>query len=115
MFPYIGFMSLHAAIDDPRRADRAAAPSRSRYVVFAVSGTIELKSDLVIRNPYLTIAGQSAPGQGVQIRNWGLKIRTHDVILRHLRVRVRVEDPRHRLRAGLPAFVALTEARGGAR
>jgi pectate lyase len=68
-----------------REAVEAEGP---RYVVFAVSGDIELKSDLVIRNPYITIAGQSAPGDGVQIRNWGIKVETHDVILRHLRIRV---------------------------
>jgi hypothetical protein len=68
-----------------REAVEAEGP---RYVVFAVSGDIELKSDLVISNPYITIAGQSAPGKGVQIRNWGVRVETHDVILRHLRIRV---------------------------
>lgn len=68
-----------------REAVEAEGP---RTIVFAVSGDIALKSDLVIRNPYLTIAGQSAPGEGVQIRNWGVRVETHDVILRHLRIRV---------------------------
>lgn len=68
-----------------REAVEATGP---RTVVFAVSGNIALKSDLVISNPYITIAGQSAPGEGVQIRNWGVKVETHDVILRHLRIRV---------------------------
>jgi pectate lyase len=68
-----------------REAVEAKGP---RYVVFAVSGDIALKSELVIKNPYITIAGQSAPGEGVQIRNWGVKVETHDVILRHLRIRV---------------------------
>ncbi|RXK53597.1 hypothetical protein ESB00_18070 [Oleiharenicola lentus] len=68
-----------------REAIEAEGP---RYVVFAVSGDIRLKADLVIEHPYITIAGQSAPGEGVQIRNWGLRVRTHDVILRHLRLRV---------------------------
>lgn len=68
-----------------REAVEAKGP---RTVVFAVSGDIELKSELIVRNPYLTIAGQSAPGEGVQIRNWGVKVETHDVILRHLRIRV---------------------------
>jgi pectate lyase len=68
-----------------REAVEAKGP---RYVVFAVSGDISLKSDLIIRNPYITIAGQSAPGKGIQIRNWGIKVQTHDVILRHLRIRV---------------------------
>ncbi|MDQ8199712.1 hypothetical protein QEH56_16235 [Pelagicoccus enzymogenes] len=68
-----------------REAVEAEGP---RYVVFAVSGDIELKSELVVKTPYITIAGQSAPGEGVQIRNWGVKVETHDVILRHLRIRV---------------------------
>ncbi len=68
-----------------REALEAEGP---RYVVFAVSGDIELKSNLVIDNPYVTIAGQTAPGSGVQIKNWGLVINTHDVIVRHLRIRV---------------------------
>lgn len=68
-----------------REAVEAEGP---RYVVFAVSGTIELKDDLVISHPYITIAGQSAPGEGVQLRNWGVRVEAHDVILRHLRIRV---------------------------
>ncbi len=60
----------------------------SRYIVFAVSGTIRLKEPLEIRNPYITIAGQTAPGEGIQIRNFGIKVETHDVILRYLRIRV---------------------------
>lgn len=68
-----------------REAVEAAGP---RTIVFAVSGTVELKDELVIRNPYLTIAGQTAPGEGVQIRNFGLMVETHDVIVRHLRIRV---------------------------
>ena len=68
-----------------REAIEAEGP---RYIVFAVSGDIELKADLEINSPYVTIAGQSAPGEGIQIRNWGLRINTHDVIVRHLRIRV---------------------------
>ena len=68
-----------------REAVEAEGP---RYIVFAVSGDIELKSDLVIKNPYITIAGQTAPGEGIQIKNWGVHVQTHDVILRYLRIRV---------------------------
>jgi len=68
-----------------REAIEAEGP---RIILFAVSGTIKLKSPLVIRNPYVTIAGHTAPGQGVQIRNWGIYVYTHDVILRYLRLRV---------------------------
>ena len=59
-----------------------------RTIVFAVSGTIELKDNLTINDPYVTVAGNTAPGEGIQIRNWGIVIQTHDVILRYVRVRV---------------------------
>jgi hypothetical protein len=68
-----------------REAVEAEGP---RYVVFAVSGTINLLSPLEITNPYITIAGQTAPGEGIQIRNFGIEVETHDVILRYLRIRV---------------------------
>jgi len=68
-----------------REAVEAVGP---RYIVFAVSGTINLKAPLEINNPYITIAGQTAPGEGIQIRNFGIKVETHDVILRYLRIRV---------------------------
>jgi pectate lyase len=68
---------------------RAAIEAKDpRIVVFRVSGTIALQSDLSVRNPYLTIAGQTAPGDGVCLRNRKLIIRTNDVIVRYLRIRV---------------------------
>lgn len=68
-----------------REAIEAEGP---RTVVFRVSGTIELESDLVVRNPYLTIAGQTAPGDGITLKNYDLKIRTDHVVVRFLRVRL---------------------------
>ncbi len=62
-----------------------------RTCVFRVGGTIELQSTLNIRaaNSFLTIAGQTAPGGGIQLKNWYMQIAYggHDVILRHLRIR----------------------------
>ncbi len=58
-----------------------------RIVVFRVAGTIRLESDLDIVNPDITIAGQSAPGDGICIADASLNINTYNVILRHLRVR----------------------------
>lgn len=64
-----------------------------RIVVFRVGGEIVVTDTLVIEHPYITIAGQSAPGDGITIRNTSdnarrpLKIETHDVIIRYLRVR----------------------------
>lgn len=58
-----------------------------RVVLFSVSGTIILSDDIEINNPYLTVAGQTAPGEGVQIRGAQIKIRSHDIIIRYLKVR----------------------------
>lgn len=68
---------------------RAACEAKGpRIVVFRVSGVIPLKAPLTIREPFLTLAGQTAPGEGICLKNYGLVIRdTHDVIVRHLRVR----------------------------
>src|ERR1041385_4391747 len=54
---------------------------RPRLVLFRVSGTIFLKSPLTVRQPYLTIAGQTAPGDGVCVARYLFRIETHDVIL----------------------------------
>ncbi|HLR25436.1 MAG TPA: hypothetical protein VK112_06180 [Fodinibius sp.] len=59
-----------------------------RTVVFEVSGTIILEEDLAVDNPYLTIAGQTAPGDGIALRDGSLEIETHDVVVRYLRVRL---------------------------
>ena len=57
-----------------------------RIVVFRVAGTIKIDKDLDINNPDITIAGQSAPGDGICIAGT-LNINTYNVIVRHIRVR----------------------------
>ncbi|GJM33914.1 MAG: hypothetical protein DHS20C18_29150 [Saprospiraceae bacterium] len=68
-----------------RAAVEAAEP---RTVVFKVSGTITLNSELKISHPYITIAGQTAPGDGICIRRYPIVIGASQVIIRYLRVRV---------------------------
>ena len=67
-----------------REAVEAKGP---RTVVFRVGGLITLRAPLVIAEPFLTIAGQTAPGDGICLRGQAVEIRTHDVVVRHLRFR----------------------------
>jgi hypothetical protein len=67
-----------------RSAFEAQGP---RIVIFRVSGIITLKKVLTISNPYITVAGQTAPGDGICIRGQTTEINTHDVVLRYLRFR----------------------------
>ncbi len=75
--------SLRAAVETPG----------PRTIVFHTGGTITLQSPLEISEPFVTVAGQTAPGDGIALRGDGgfgaalLRVTTHDVILRHLRLR----------------------------
>jgi hypothetical protein len=55
--------------------------------VFNVAGIIQLKSPVIIRAPYITIAGHTAPGDGVCVAGESVWINTHDVIVRYMRFR----------------------------
>ena len=59
-----------------------------RIVTFAVSGDIHLTAPLNIRNPYLTILGQTAPGKGITLRDHNVFITADHVIVRYLRMRL---------------------------
>ena len=77
-------------LDDsgPGSLRAAVGQSGARIVVFAVDGTIELKSHLRIDNDSITIAGQSAPGQGICLKDYPLIVNASNVIVRYLRIRV---------------------------
>lgn len=59
-----------------------------RIIVFEVGGVIDLdQQTLRIKQPFLTIAGQTAPSPGITFIRGGMLIDTHDVVVRHVRVR----------------------------
>ena len=68
-----------------RHAVEAEGP---RTVTFAVSGDIHLTAPLNIRNPYLSILGETAPGKGITLRDHNVFITADQVIIRYLRVRL---------------------------
>lgn len=59
----------------------------ARIIVFNVSGIIRIESPIIVRAPYVTIAGQTAPGDGVCIAGESFWVDTHDVVVRHMRFR----------------------------
>lgn len=59
-----------------------------RTIVFDVGGTIRLARPLIIRNPRVTIAGQTAPGGGITLRDHGLRVYADDVVIRFVRSRL---------------------------
>jgi len=74
--------------DGPGSLREACYAEGPRIVVFRVGGIIDLKSDIKLSKPFLTIAGQTAPGDGICLRNATLRVCTHDVVIRYIRARV---------------------------
>jgi pectate lyase len=58
-----------------------------KIIVFGVGGTIVLESHLFVQHPFVTIAGQTATGDGILLKDFGLVIVTHDVLIQHVRIR----------------------------
>lgn len=67
-----------------REALEAGGP---RIIVFNVAGIIKLDERIVVRAPYITIDGSSAPGNGVCIAGDTVELETHDIVIRHMRFR----------------------------
>lgn len=74
--------------DGPGSFREAVKKSEPRTILFAVSGNIDLKSPLTISKGNLTIAGQSAPGDGICIRNYPVLVQANNVIIRFMRFRL---------------------------
>ncbi|MHA3841213.1 pectate lyase family protein [Sphingomonas aestuarii] len=74
--------------DGPGSFKSAVEAKGPRIVVFEVGGVIDMgMTTLDIREPFLTIAGQTAPSPGITFIRGGMDVRTHDVIIRHIRIR----------------------------
>src|SRR4029078_7682517 len=74
--------------DGPGSFKAALDAKGPRIVVFEVGGVIDMgRREINIREPYLTIAGQTAPSPGITLVKTGMNVRTHDVIVRHIRIR----------------------------
>lgn len=71
----------------PGTLREACETGGARIVVFNVSGIIRLKSPISVRAPYITIAGQTAPGDGICVTGATFQLDTHDIIIRHMRFR----------------------------
>src|ERR1043165_1574698 len=77
----------------PGSLRECATAQGPRICVFRTGGTITTQSEIVVRNPFLTIAGQTAPGGGITLRasqNYTgetLVVSTHDVVIRDIRFR----------------------------
>lgn len=78
--------------EGPGTLREACEAGGARTVVFNVAGVINLKRPINIRAPYITIAGQTAPGDGVCVTGASFLIDTHDVIIRHMRFRRGAQD-----------------------
>lgn len=64
-----------------------------RFVIFDISGTITLLTPLVITQPYITIAGQTAPNPGIQIKGYGIQASQQHAVIQHIRIRPGDGDP----------------------
>lgn len=67
-----------------REACEAGGP---RIIVFNVAGEIHLDRPIHIKAPYVSIYGQTAPGDGVAVTGQTMEVDTHDVIIRYMRFR----------------------------
>ena len=89
-----GKVIVVTSLDDsgPGTLRDAVEQAGPRIVVFNVAGIIHLKTPLIVRCPYISIEGQSAPGDGICIAGRTTEIDTHDTVIRYMRFRRGITD-----------------------
>jgi pectate lyase len=80
--------SLRWALEETWPDDPSNLYDQRRIVIFSIGGIISLVDRLILKQPFITIAGQTAPGDGITLRGGTMVVATHDVIIRGIRVRV---------------------------
>ncbi len=81
------------AADGPGSLKAALEAKGPRIVVFEVGGVIDLgRTTLTLAEPFVTIAGQTAPSPGITIVRGGMDVKAHDVIIRHIRIRTGADN-----------------------
>ena len=73
--------------DGPGSLRFALREKGPRTILFDISGIIALEREIVLKNGRVTIAGQSAPGDGITLKNHGLVVKADDVVIRYIRSR----------------------------
>ncbi len=86
------FVVTSLADSGPGTLREACEAGGARIIVFNVAGIIQLEKPIIVKAPYVTIAGQTAPGDGVCVAGESFLIDTHDVIVRFMRFRRGVNE-----------------------
>lgn len=81
------FVVTSLADSGPGTLREACEAGGARTILFNVAGIIHLKTPIILMAPYITIAGQTAPGDGVCVAGESFWINTHDVVIRYMRFR----------------------------
>lgn len=84
-----GKVYVVTSLDDsgPGTLRWACEQGGARIVVFNVSGIIRIHTPIIVRAPYISIEGQTAPGNGVCVAGESFWVNTHDVVIRYMRFR----------------------------